>query len=382
VTTGEMLREQLVRDNGIDPARSTPCRPASIRARSRRAIDTPRPRALNLPDSTALVGIVATLRSWKGHRVLLDAFRKLRRAEVRLVIVGDGPQRAALEAQTDALGLRAPTRVMFAGQQHDVAPWLAAFDVFALPSTANEGVPQALLQAMFMGVPCVTTDAGAIPEIARDGETALVVPREDSSALAAALDRLLLVPSIAAGLSSARASIVLPRFALPTMLDRMENVFQRAPDREPAARVSSGTRANRQRSPATPRSRSRTRDRSSCARSRSAARGASAPRAAARADRASPAARRHADADAAHQEAARAPSGADIAMTVPRAFAPLYAAHPYGVRALGVGPAPSVAASVRRAGVRRRVRAGRQPLRWLAAAMKARWIVAFAGERP
>jgi len=63
---------------------------------------------------------------------------------------------------------------------------------------------------------------------ARDGETALVVPRDDSTALAAALDRVLLVPSIASGLAERAREYVVPRFALPTMLDRMENVFQRA----------------------------------------------------------------------------------------------------------------------------------------------------------
>lgn len=226
VTTGEMLRAQLVRDNGIDPARidsvPTGIDPALFMPRDKATAR----RALNLPESAPLVGIVATLRSWKGHRYLLEALPLIRRADVRLVIVGDGPQRAALEAQTDALGIR--SRVMFAGQQVDVAPWLAAIDVFALPSYANEGVPQALLQAMFAGVPAVTTDAGAIPEIARDGETALVVARENAQALAAGLDRLLLVPSVAAALAERARAFVLPRFGLATMLDRMEGVFRRA----------------------------------------------------------------------------------------------------------------------------------------------------------
>jgi glycosyltransferase involved in cell wall biosynthesis len=226
VTTGEMLRQQLVRDNGIDPGRIDSV-PTGIDA----AAFAPRDkgearRLLHLPESQPLVGIVATLRSWKGHRFLLDALPRLRRAEARLVIVGDGPQRAALEAQADALGIR--SRVLFAGQQNDVAPWLAAFDVFALPSYANEGVPQALLQAMFAGVPCVTTDAGAIPEIARDGDTALVVQRENADALAAAVDRLLLVPSVGAGLTERARAFVLPRFGLATMLDRMEGVFRQA----------------------------------------------------------------------------------------------------------------------------------------------------------
>jgi glycosyltransferase involved in cell wall biosynthesis len=189
VTTGEALRATLIRDNGIDPDRID-----SIPTGTDEAHFSPGDRlaargALGLPREPRLIGIVATLRSWKGHRYLLDAFARIRDSQARLVIVGEGPQRAALEAQVDALSLR--ERVVFAGQQDDVAPWLRALDVFALPSYANEGVPQALLQAMFVGVACITTDAGAIPEIARDGETALVVAKEDAAALAAGLDRLL-----------------------------------------------------------------------------------------------------------------------------------------------------------------------------------------------
>jgi glycosyltransferase involved in cell wall biosynthesis len=226
VTAGEALRQDLIERTGVPAERiesvPTGADPAVYQPGDRHSVRT----RLGLPNDAMLIGIVATLRSWKGHRFLLEAMPKLRRADVHLAIVGDGPQRAALEAQTDALGLR--SRVLFVGQQNDVAPWLSAFDVFALPSYANEGVPQALLQAMFAGVPCVTTDAGAIPEIARDGETALVVPREDPVALAAALDRLLLVPSVAGGLAERARAFVLPRFTLATMLDRMEAVFQRA----------------------------------------------------------------------------------------------------------------------------------------------------------
>jgi glycosyltransferase involved in cell wall biosynthesis len=140
--------------------------------------------------------------------------------------VGEGPQRSALEAQVDELALR--ERVVFAGQQQDVAPWLRALDAFALPSYANEGAPQALLQAMFAGVACVTTDAGAIPEIARHGETALVVAKEDADALAAGLDLLLTDDALRARLASNARAFVVPRYGLPVMLDRMEAVFRRA----------------------------------------------------------------------------------------------------------------------------------------------------------
>jgi glycosyltransferase involved in cell wall biosynthesis len=226
VTTGAALRDQLIRDNGVDPRRiesvPTGIDPVQFAPRDRQAAR----RALELPLDAPLIGIVATLRSWKGHRYLLDAMLQLARADTRLVIVGDGPQRAALEAQTDALGLR--RRVRFAGQQADVAPWLAAFDVFVLPSYANEGVPQALVQAMFCGIPSVTTAVGGIPEVARAGDTALVIPAEDSRALAQAIDALQDDANLRARLADAARAFVAPRYGLDAMLDRMETVFRDA----------------------------------------------------------------------------------------------------------------------------------------------------------
>jgi glycosyltransferase involved in cell wall biosynthesis len=224
VTTGEALRATLIRDNGVDPGRIDSI-PTGIDASVFAPGDRRAARAaLGLPEGGPLAGIVATLRSWKGHRHLLDALALQARRDTRLVIVGDGPQRAALDAQVAALGLKG--RVTFAGQQHDVAPWLAALDVFVLPSYANEGVPQALLQAMFAGVACLTTDAGAIPEIAHAGETALVVAKEDPQALADGLDALLADASLRARLAANARTFVVPRYGLDRMLDRMEAVFR------------------------------------------------------------------------------------------------------------------------------------------------------------
>jgi glycosyltransferase involved in cell wall biosynthesis len=226
VTTGAALREQLIRDNGLDAARvdsvPTGIDTATFAPLSRAAAR----RELGLPDAAPLAGIVATLRSWKGHRYLVDAMPRLRRRDARLVIVGDGPQRGALESKVARLQLG--ERVTFAGQQADVGRWLAALDVFVLPSYANEGVPQALLQAMFAAIPCVTTDAGAIPEIARNGETARVVRRADAAALAGAIDGVLDDPAGSAAMAERARAFVVPRFGLDTMLDRMEQVFRRA----------------------------------------------------------------------------------------------------------------------------------------------------------
>jgi glycosyltransferase involved in cell wall biosynthesis len=226
VTTGEALREQLVRDNGLAPERVDSV-PTGIDAAHYTGIASVDARnRLGLPANVPLVGIIATLRSWKGHRFLVDALPRLERRDAHLVIVGDGPQREALDRQVVELGLTG--RVTFAGQQRDVAPWLAAIDVVALPSYSNEGVPQALLQAMFARVPCVTTDAGAIPEIARDGDTATIVAKQDAGALAAGIDRLLANPALAAAQATRAHAFVASRYTLETMLDRMEAVFRRA----------------------------------------------------------------------------------------------------------------------------------------------------------
>jgi glycosyltransferase involved in cell wall biosynthesis len=226
VTTGESIRTALIRDIGIAPERvssiPTGIDPGRFAPQDKLAAR----RALRLPENTPLIGICATLRSWKGHRYLLDAIPLLAHAKAQLVIVGEGPQRAALERQIAELGLG--ERVRLAGNQNDVAPWLAAFDVFALPSYANEGVPQALVQAMFVGVPCVTTDAGAIGEVAVADHTALVVPKENAVALGGAIDRLLADAELGLRLAAAARGRVSARFSLAAMLDRMEAVFERA----------------------------------------------------------------------------------------------------------------------------------------------------------
>ena len=92
-------------------------------------------------------------------------------------MVGDGPARPGLEHLAGRLGLS--ERVLFTGQKEHVGDYLQALDVFALPSYANEGVPQALGQAMLVGLACVTTHVGSIAELAKHAVTALVVPPRD-----------------------------------------------------------------------------------------------------------------------------------------------------------------------------------------------------------
>lgn len=118
---------------------------------------------LRLPRGGFVFAIVATLRSWKGHACLLEALSRPPAAGARLLVVGDGPQEHDLRRKIAALGL--DERVVLAGRQADVLPYLQAADAFVLPSTANEGVPQAMLQAMACRLPVVACPIGGIVEL-------------------------------------------------------------------------------------------------------------------------------------------------------------------------------------------------------------------------
>ena len=222
VTAGEALKKELVERNGF-PAGRIDSVPTGIDTERFRPGDRLAARkTLGLPADKTLVGIVATLRSWKGHRFLLEALPEA----AGLVIVGDGPQRPMLEAQVKRLGIA--YKVLFAGNQKDVVPWLQSFDVFALPSYANEGVPQALIQAMLVGLPVVTTNVGSMAELAIHDETALVVQPQDVSALTGALRMLLQDKHLAESLGNAARRHCVERFSYERMLDRMDAIYREA----------------------------------------------------------------------------------------------------------------------------------------------------------
>ena len=113
----------------------------------------------------------------------------------------------------------------------DVVPWLQALDVFVLPSYANEGVPQALIQAMLTALPCVTTSVGSISELAIDGETAVVVPAQQAAPLQDALRKLLADADLRTRLGKAARRHSEARFSYQAMLDQMERIYREAAGR-------------------------------------------------------------------------------------------------------------------------------------------------------
>ena len=179
-----------MRYNGYDPATITSVRTGIDLARFRPR-DRDAARAQCGVDARPAVGIVATLRDWKGHDDLLDAWRELKTRVPgwQLLVIGDGPRRAHLERRVHELDIGADVR--FVGNQEDVPAWLACLDIAVLPSYGDEGVPQSLMQAAACGLPAVSTPVGAIAEAVVDGETGLLVSPRDPRALAQALATLM-----------------------------------------------------------------------------------------------------------------------------------------------------------------------------------------------
>ena len=225
VTTGEALRRELatrlhIPDNrvtsvptGIDLARFVPGDAHAARKR------------IGLQQKHAL-GCIATLRNWKGHDYLFEAIALDRRGwnGWAVIIVGDGPHRPNLEAHLAALGLGETVR--FVGQQDDVVPWLQAMDLVTLPSYGEEGVPQAIMQAMACGIPVVSTPVGAIPEAVDDELTGLLVAPRSAEALAVGLARVRDDEPLRVRFGSQARVRALRDFDIGQMLDRMEAIFR------------------------------------------------------------------------------------------------------------------------------------------------------------
>ena len=191
---------------------------------------------LGLSEQQRVVGTVGRLEGRKGTATLMEAFAKLERhADAALVVVGDGPLRAELDALAVRLGIA--DRVRMLGDRPDVRDLLAAFDVFVLPSR-TEGMSNALLEAMAMARPIVATAVGGTPEVLAGDTTGVLVPADDPSTMAGAVTRLLDEPELAARVGAAARRRVEEHYGVAAMVRRLEAVYAAvATERGLAARV-------------------------------------------------------------------------------------------------------------------------------------------------
>jgi glycosyltransferase involved in cell wall biosynthesis len=213
------------------------------------------PEEYGFAPGTQLVGCVARLEPEKGQPTLLEAWPLVleRVPEARLLIVGEGSRRDALEVQARALGLlgadcegdacvgtlgaRPGAKVVFTGRRDDVPSVTAALDVAVLPSY-REALGLVVLEAMALGRPVVASAVGGIPEMIDDERTGLLVPPRDPQALAAAIVRLLTDHPLADMLAKRAHDVVHERFCIQLMVRAIEAIYD-----EGAAVVAERSRA-------------------------------------------------------------------------------------------------------------------------------------------
>jgi glycosyltransferase involved in cell wall biosynthesis len=201
--------------NGVDTGRYRPAT-GEERARVR--------RSWGFSGDEVVVAAVASLKPLKRIDALLRAAAGLtgQNLPVRLLLVGDGPERASLASLARELAIA--ERVVFAGVRDDVDVLLRAADVFVL-SSRTEAFPNVILEAMATALPVVTTDVGSVREMVEEGRNALVVPAGDDAALAAALGRLVADPATRGDMGRRGREIVEARFRFEAMCTARESLF-------------------------------------------------------------------------------------------------------------------------------------------------------------
>jgi glycosyltransferase involved in cell wall biosynthesis len=172
---------------------------------------------------------VGRLAAVKGMPVLLEALAELvrERPDVRLVVAGDGPDRANLEALARRLGLARNVEFRGYQSQAQVRQLLQETDAFVMASFA-EGVPVVLMEAMAAGVPVVATQVAGVPELVEDGVSGFLVPPGDATSIASAVSRVLDDPDLRNRLGAAGREKVVREFNITTEAEKLCRVMTTA----------------------------------------------------------------------------------------------------------------------------------------------------------
>jgi glycosyltransferase involved in cell wall biosynthesis len=180
--------------------------------------------ALGVREDAFVVCCAGRLSPEKGFDRVIEALGtpSLRGRNVELVVAGEGPSRQPLEALAAARGLA--DRVHLLGHRDDLPGVLKAADAFVLASW-HEGMPNVLMEAMALGVPCVTTLVGGVEELVVDGESGLVVGPSAPGPIAAALERLMDAPGLARRLGAAARERMACSFSIEANVRRFEALY-------------------------------------------------------------------------------------------------------------------------------------------------------------
>ena len=230
ITDAEAGRAVLIQKDGIARARITAV-PIGIEnedAKQAAGARTAIRREWGVGASALVVGNVARLVEFKGHRYLLETIALVVKEvdDAWFPIVGDGELLDALQSQARGLGIE--SRVKFLGFQDHLENIYPGFDIYTHSSLelAAEMFPIAILRALGAGLPVVCTNVGGIAAMVREGESGFLVPPGDPPALAAALVRVLLDASLRGRMGKESRALFEERYHASAMAERVEGIYR------------------------------------------------------------------------------------------------------------------------------------------------------------
>ena len=179
-------------------------------------------RLLHIPEQVFVAGTNAELTKNKGIIYLLEAATHIQESII-FYIISDGEERNMFERYISEHNLQ--NKVKLAGFIPNAKQYLKAFDIFVLPSL-KEGLPYALLEAAFAGLPLISTRVGGIPEIIENGKNGFLVPPKNSNALAEAIKKLMVNPELRMRFSEANLQLVNNKFSFESMLQKTKSLYQ------------------------------------------------------------------------------------------------------------------------------------------------------------
>jgi glycosyltransferase involved in cell wall biosynthesis len=182
-------------------------------------------RQLRLPIGSPVAGIVARLRCEKNIELFLDVAGQVRNEspDARFLIVGDGPDRAALEERSRRLGLF--DCVQFLGNRWDIPELLSLMDVFLLTSH-NEASPVSIREAFALSKPVVATRVGSVGEVVTDGQNGYLVAAGDANGMSRRVLELFRDPGLARALGRAGREYIERNGSLETMVGGYEDLIE------------------------------------------------------------------------------------------------------------------------------------------------------------
>jgi glycosyltransferase involved in cell wall biosynthesis len=177
---------------------------------------------LKLENETIIIGIVAVLRGAKRHKDLIEAISKID-ANIKLIIVGDGPQLENIQKIIKDKNLQ--NRIIMLGHREDIDKILPSFDIFVLPSNM-EALGTSILEASACAIPCVGSRVGGIPECIIDNKTGFLFENQNVNELKIALEKLIFDKSLREQFGKNARKLIEENFSVNAMVTQTQNLYE------------------------------------------------------------------------------------------------------------------------------------------------------------